>query len=106
MAAHKVWGLLLELKRYTKGQCSRLVNYRSLYRAGLRVSTSVVEPTVNRLVNCRMNKRQQMRWSPAGAHNLLQIRAGVFNDALDLVRISEAVPMPTANDELALHAAA
>lgn len=30
----------------------------------------------------RMVKKQQMRWSPNGAHRLLQIRCRVLNDQL------------------------
>jgi hypothetical protein len=30
----------------------------------------------------RMAKRQQMRWTPAGAHRVLQIRARVLDNAL------------------------
>jgi hypothetical protein len=28
---------------------------------------------MNHLINHRMSKKQQMRWSPAGAHSLLQV---------------------------------
>ncbi len=31
------------------------------------------------LVSARMNKRQQMRWSPRGAHRVLQVRAAVLD---------------------------
>ena len=36
---------------------------RQAYRADLRVGTSITEGTANFLVNRRMNKSQQMRWS-------------------------------------------
>jgi hypothetical protein len=49
-----------------------LVNYAERHRAGLRVGTSVTEGTANFLVNRRMNKSQQMRWSRRGADPLLQ----------------------------------
>jgi len=35
--------------------------------------------TVNQLVNARMNKRRQMRWSPRGAYRVLQVRAAVLD---------------------------
>jgi hypothetical protein len=56
-----------------------LVNYAERYRAGLRVGTSITEGTANFLVNRRMNKSQQMRWSRRGADLLLQVRCAVYN---------------------------
>ena len=59
-----------------------LVNYAKRYRAGLRVGTSVTEGTANFLVNRRMNKSQQMRWSRRGADLLLQVRCALYNGVL------------------------
>ena len=56
-----------------------LVNYAERYRAGLRVGTSITEGTANFLVNRRMNKSQQMRWSRRDADLLLQVRCAVYN---------------------------
>jgi len=39
-------------------------------------------PPVNQVISKRMVKKQQMRWSPRGAHLLLQIRTRVLNDTL------------------------
>jgi hypothetical protein len=50
--------------------------------AGLRVGTSITEGTANFLVNRRMNKSQQMRWSRRGADLLLQVRCAGFNGKL------------------------
>ena len=36
------------------------------YRAGKLISTAMAESVVNQVVNARMCKRQQMRWSPRG----------------------------------------
>ena len=55
------------------------MNYAERHRAGLRVGTSITEGTANFLVNRRMNKRQQMRWSRHGADLLLQVRCAVYN---------------------------
>jgi hypothetical protein len=63
----------------TNSQSNWLVNYAKRYRAGLRVGTSVTEGTANFLVNRRMNKSQQMRWSRTGADLLLQVRCAVYN---------------------------
>jgi hypothetical protein len=46
------------------------------------ISTAFVESTVNQVISKRMVKKQQMRWSPRGAHLLLQIRTRVLNDTL------------------------
>jgi hypothetical protein len=62
-SSRKLWHALREVDN-----CStRLANYAERYRAGLRVGTSVTEGTANFLVNRRMNKAQQMRWSRQGA---------------------------------------
>ena len=50
--------------------------------AGLRVRTSLTEGTANFLVNRRMNKSQQMRWSSRGADLLLQVHCAVVNGKL------------------------
>ena len=78
----RLWHALLDVDDYLRGQSSWLVNYAGRYRAGLRVGTSVTEGTANFLVNRRMNKLQQMRWSRRGADLLLQVRCAVFNGTL------------------------
>ena len=55
-----------ELQTYLTLNASALVDYGRRNRAGLRIATSGAESTVNSLVNARMNKRRQMRWSPLG----------------------------------------
>ena len=56
-----------------------LVNYAERHCTGLRVGTAITEGTANFLVNRRMNKSQQMRWSRNGADLLLQVRCAVYN---------------------------
>ena len=80
-SSRKLWRALREVDTYLRGQSSRLVNYAQRYRAGLRVGTSMTEGTANFLVNRRMNKAQQMRWSRRGADLLLQVRCAVYNGA-------------------------
>ena len=48
----------------------------------MRVGTAITEGTANFLVNRRMNKSQQMRWSRRGADLLLQVRCAVYNGTL------------------------
>ena len=67
------------LDDYLTGQSDWLVNYAARHRAGLRVGTAITEGTANFLVNRRMDKSQQMRWSGRGADLLLQVRCAVYN---------------------------
>ena len=77
--SRKLWHALREVNEYLRSQSARLVNYAARYRDGLRVGTSVTEGTTNFLVNRRMNKLQQMRWTRRGANLLLQVRCAVYN---------------------------
>jgi hypothetical protein len=77
-----LWHTLLGVDKYLRGQGSWLTNYARRYRVGLRVGTSITEGTANFLVNRRMNKSQQMRWSRRGADLLLQVRCALFNGTL------------------------
>jgi hypothetical protein len=82
VSSGKLWSALHDVDRYLRGQSASLVNYAERYRAGLRVGTSITEGTANFLVNRRMNKSQQMRWSRRGADLLLQVRCAVYNGTL------------------------
>ena len=68
-----------ELRSYIETNEGALIDYGQRSRAGKPISTSRAEGTVNQLVNARMNKRRQMRWSPRGAHRVLQVRAAVLD---------------------------
>ena len=68
-----------ELRGYIGNNEGALIDYGQRYRAGKPISTSRAEGAVNHLVNARMNKRRQMRWSPRGAHRVLQVRAAVLD---------------------------
>ena len=80
--SRKLWTALHALDGYLTGQSDWLVHYAERHRAGLRVSTAITEGTANFLVNRRMNKSQQMRWSRRGADLLLQVRCAVYNGTL------------------------
>ena len=80
--SRKLWHALHEVDNYLSSQSSWLTDYARRYRAGLRVGTSITEGTANFLVNRRMNKSQQMRWSRRGADLLLQVRCAVYNGTL------------------------
>ena len=57
-------------------------NYGNRYRNVEPISSAVVESTVNQVISKRMCKKQQMRWTPAGAHRLLQLRVRVLDGEL------------------------
>jgi len=67
---------------YIGANADSIPNYGERYRAGETISTAFVESTVNQVVSKRMVRRQQMRWTPRGAHLLLQVRTRVLNNEL------------------------
>ena len=66
----------------TCANAGRIPNYGERHRAGEAISTAFTESAVNQVISKRMVKKQQMRWTPRGAHLLLQIRTRVLNDQL------------------------
>jgi len=71
-----------EFGGYLAANAPAIPNYGERRLAGEIISTSFVESAVNQVISKRMVKKQQMRWSPRGAHLLLQIRTRVRNDTL------------------------
>ncbi len=71
-----------EFGGYIGANAEWIPNYGERYRYGEAISNAFVESAVNQVVSKRMVKKQQMRWSPRGAHLLLQIRTRVLNDDL------------------------
>src|SRR6266511_882516 len=69
-----------ELDTYIVNNAAFIVNYGERYRNGERISTAFVESTINQVVSKRMVKKQQMQWTPEGAHLLLQVRIQVLNE--------------------------
>lgn len=78
----KLLKAVTEFDTYIRANASSIPNYGERYRAGETISSSFVESAVNQVVSKRMVKKQQMRWSPRGAHLLLQVRTRVLNDDL------------------------
>ena len=74
-----LWGMLFELKAYVCNNEVVIPNYHRRHQAGQRVSTSLVESAVNSLVNQRMNKQRQMRWTESGIQNVLRVRMALLN---------------------------
>jgi hypothetical protein len=71
-----------EFDGYLRANAGRIPNYGERRRAGEAISTAFTESTVNQVISKRMVKKQQMRWTPRGAHLLLQVRTRVLNDQL------------------------
>ena len=71
-----------EFGGYLAANACAIPNYGERRLAGETISTSFVDSAVNQVISKRMVKKQQMRWSPRGAHLLLQIRTRVLNDTL------------------------
>jgi len=82
-AATRMLKYVRELITYITNNASSIVNYGERYRNGERISTAFTESTINQVVSKRMVKKQQMQWTPEGAHLLLQVRTQVLNDEWD-----------------------
>jgi hypothetical protein len=81
--------VIKEFRFYVCGNRRSLPDFAKQRAAGHRISTAHVESVMNHLVNHRLSKKQQMRWSPAGAHYLLQVRAELLNGTLlDAFRVA------------------
>jgi len=78
----KLHQTLEEFGGYIRANAASIPNYGERYRAGEAISSSIAESVVNQVVAKRMVKQQQMRWTPRGAHLLLQVRTRVLNDEL------------------------
>ena len=67
-----------------KGEVSAesMDNYGERYRAGEPISSCIAESTVNAVISKRFAKRQQMQWTPRGAHLLLQTRTRALDGTL------------------------
>ena len=80
---HKLLRAIEEFHTYIANNQTFIPNYGERYRQGERISSGFVESAVNYVVAKRFTKRQQMQWSPKGAHLLLQLRTRVLNGELE-----------------------
>lgn len=78
----KMLKYLEELTTYVENNRQIIPNYGERWRYGETIASSFVESTVNEVVTKRMVKKQQMQWSPRGAHYLLQARTAALNGDL------------------------
>ncbi len=77
--AKKLYQMMEEFETYIKNNEEMIPNYGERWRYGETISSSFVESTVNQVISKRFVKKQQMRWTPKGAHLLLQVRTLVLN---------------------------
>jgi hypothetical protein len=83
--ARKLLKAVEDFCTYIKNNQGFIPNYGERFRAGERISTGVVESTVNQVISKRFCKRQQMQWTKRGAHLLLQTRVKTLNQELGAV---------------------
>ena len=71
VSIQKMLRAVREFHGYITANENYIVNYGDRYRNGETISTAFVESTVNEVISKRFVKKQQMRWTKVGAHNLL-----------------------------------
>jgi hypothetical protein len=71
-----------EFAVYVAENAGSIINYGERFRSGERISTAFVESTVNTVIGKRFAKKQQMQWTPRGAHLLLQTRTRALDGTL------------------------
>jgi hypothetical protein len=71
-----------EFRVYIAENAGSIINYGERYRTGERISSAFVEGTVNTVIGKRFAKKQQMQWTPRGAHLLLQTRTRALDGTL------------------------
>ena len=76
---------LSALRTYSGNNRSLRPNYGQRYRDGEAIATGFVESTVHEVVSKRFCKKQQMQWSKAGAHLLLQTRVKTLDGELGTI---------------------
>lgn len=86
----RLYELINNFGTYVIQNAASIVNYCQPYWSDLPISSSPAESAANSLVNARMNKKRQMRWSPIGAHRVLQIRAAVADGRLRQAKLNLA----------------
>jgi hypothetical protein len=78
----KLFKMVMEFQTYISNNQHYIPNYGERWRNGEAIATGFVESTVNQVISKRFVKKQQMRWTPKGAHLLLQVRISVLNEEL------------------------
>ncbi len=103
---YKLWKYADEFYNYIHSNKNHITNYSERYLHDEIISTSFVEATVNEVISKRMVKKQQMRWTPEGAHRMLQVRTSTLNNELRDEFCNWYPNMSNANDNQILKEAA
>jgi hypothetical protein len=82
-SAAKLAKTLAALETYVSGLTDLIIDYASARLDDEPFSTSPTEGAVQWLLHRRTGARQQMRWSPRGAHLMLQVRTAIVNETLE-----------------------
>ncbi|MDC0865063.1 ISKra4 family transposase [Rickettsiaceae bacterium] len=72
-----------DLLKYLSNNIDYLVNYQLRKDSMLPYTSSVIESTIETLVNSRHKKKHKAQWSREGAHNILQIRSSRASNKWD-----------------------
>jgi len=83
--ARKLLKAVEEFHTYIENNQGFIPNDGERYRQGERISTGVVESTVNRVISRRFCKKQPMQWTKRAAHLLLRMRVKTLNHELATV---------------------
>jgi hypothetical protein len=75
---------LHELLKYLSNNKNYLVDYELRCKNNKPYTSSVIESTIETLVNTRHKKKHKAQWSREGAHNVLQIRTSLANKRWDV----------------------
>src|SRR6516162_2874035 len=76
----RIINILSDPQTYVTGHAGSIINYAAARQSAKPISTATTESTVQRLIHRRMTAKQQMRWSPRGAHLMLKVRTSVMNE--------------------------
>jgi len=79
----RIINILSDLQTYVTGHAGSIINYAAARQSAKPISTATTESTVQRLIHRRMTAKQQMRWSPRGAHLMLKVRTSVMNETFE-----------------------
>ncbi len=91
---------LRELCTYLRRNRSMMPSYGAYWREGRVISSALIESLVNSLLGKRFSKKQQMGWTPEGAHLLLQARVKFANGEM-AVAFKNWYPDFSASDDYA-----
>jgi len=83
LASSTAYRAAVRLLTFLEHNRKDLVDYQRARMEGRRVSSASAESVMNHLINRRLSKRQQMRWSMKGAHYLLQTRVELLDGRLE-----------------------